>query len=164
MSLEAFGDEGNVPHRGEETQMYHDLLAVRERWSKWCREWRKELPGSDHELQADKVSDALDEMIESLEGAAMKPICVPCQRFFRPKKNGFPFIEGMPKSNDAEPGTAEPDQWKPYKLWMGDKWGCEGCGTEIVVGVGRDPIAEHYQPQFAVTVGRYGVDLQVNDC
>ena len=28
----------------------------------------------------------------------MKPICVPCQRFYRPKKNGFMFIEAMPRA------------------------------------------------------------------
>jgi hypothetical protein len=92
----------------------------------------------------------------------MKPICVPCQRFYRPKKNGFPFIEGMPIDNLTPPGTAAPHEWKPYKLWMGDKWACEGCGHELVVGVG--PIAEHYQPDFAERVERYGIELQVNDC
>lgn len=68
MSLEVFGDEGDVPHRGEETAMYQELLAVRERWSRWLYSFRKELPGPDHETQAEIVSDALDEMIESLSG------------------------------------------------------------------------------------------------
>lgn len=94
----------------------------------------------------------------------MKPICVPCQRFYRPKKTGFPFIEGMPKRSGAEPGTAEPERREPYKLWMGDQWACEGCGSEIVVGTGREPIAEHYQPTFADWVTRFAPELQVNDC
>lgn len=68
MSLGVFGDEGDVPSRGEETQMYQDLLAVRERWALWRRTWGKDLPGPDHETQADKVTDELDEMIEALEG------------------------------------------------------------------------------------------------
>ncbi len=50
----------------------------------------------------------------------MKPICVPCQRFFRPKKNEFYFLEGMPIEQGAIPGTTEQEQWKPYKLWTGD--------------------------------------------
>lgn len=68
MSLGAWGDEGDVAERGEDTQMYHDLLAVREKWSKWRRDWFKDLPGPDHEAQAEKVSNELDEMLESLSG------------------------------------------------------------------------------------------------
>jgi hypothetical protein len=95
----------------------------------------------------------------------MKPICVSCQRFFRPAKNGFYFIEGMPLGRDVQPGTTEPERWMPYKLWVGDKWRCEGCGAEIVSGTGTHPIAEHYQPDFTDRVVQLGADqLQVNDC
>lgn len=95
----------------------------------------------------------------------MKPICVPCQRFYRPTKNGTYFMEGMPKHNDAAPGTAEPEQWQPYKLWSGDKWRCRGCGSEIIVGVGFVQVAEHYEPGFAEKVTQLGGDeLQINDC
>jgi hypothetical protein len=94
----------------------------------------------------------------------MKPICVPCQRFYRCVKVGYKFLEGMPKEGNPEPGTMEPDQWAPYKLWTGDKWRCEDCGTEIVVGFGREPIAEHYQEGFKDAVARHGADFQVNDC
>lgn len=94
----------------------------------------------------------------------MKPICVPCQRFFRPKKNDFPFIEGMPDTNDVQPGTIEPQRWKPYKLWFGDKWECEGCGAVIVVGVARQPLIEHFEKEFDAVVARYRPELQVNDC
>lgn len=93
----------------------------------------------------------------------LKPICVPCQRFFRPLQNGFDFLEGMPKAR-ALPGTAEPENWRPYKLWSGDKWRCEGCGTEVIVGVGRDPIAIQHEPDFADTVRKHGATYQVNDC
>jgi hypothetical protein len=31
----------------------------------------------------------------------MKPICVPCQRFYSPLKNGFEFIESRPISTHA---------------------------------------------------------------
>jgi len=94
----------------------------------------------------------------------VKPVCVPCQRFFRPKKNGFYFIEAAPDGNHAPPGTEAPERWHPYKLWAGDLYECEGCGAQIVSGFGRGPIAEHYQPDFAETVKAYGAELQVNDC
>lgn len=94
----------------------------------------------------------------------MKPICVPCQRFFRPKRTGIPFIESMPIEGRPAAGTAEPDRWTPYKLWVGDQWQCEGCGAEIASGVAPRPVAEHYQPDFADAARRLGAALVVNDC
>jgi hypothetical protein len=94
----------------------------------------------------------------------MKPICVPCQRFFRMTKSGVYFIEGMPIGRDVAPGTSEPEKWQPYKLWVGDRWECEGCGATILSGFGREPIAEHYQPEFAERVRTLQADFQVNDC
>jgi hypothetical protein len=95
----------------------------------------------------------------------MRPICVSCQRFFKPIKNGFDFIEAMPLCDDAQPGNVEPDKWTPYKLWSGDKWRCPSCNVEIVVGVGQRPIAEHYQHNFEQWVESLGaVFFQVNDC
>lgn len=99
-------------------------------------------------------------------GEEMKPICVKCQRFYRPKKTGFRFVEGMPTHPRALPGRdAEPERWKPYKLWVGDLWECEGCGSQIVSGFAGSPYAEHYQPDFAGRLAALGEDhLQVNDC
>jgi len=57
-----------------------------------------------------------------------------------------------------------PERWKPYKLWSGDKWRCEGCGAEVISGVGFNPVAEHYQPDFAERAAQLGADFQVNDC
>ena len=95
----------------------------------------------------------------------MKPICVQCQRFYRPKKNGMYFIEGMPIHNGALAGKAEPENWKPYKLWCGDKWECPDCRAEIIVGCGIQPIAEHYQPDFTGVVAKFGAgQFIVNDC
>lgn len=98
----------------------------------------------------------------------MKPICVPCQRFFRCKKNDFAFIEAMQAHDggvaEAVPGNAYPDHWRPSKLWLGDRWECPGCGASIVVGVAQLPWAEHYEPDFAAKVASWGADLQVNDC
>lgn len=97
----------------------------------------------------------------------MKPICVPCQRFFRIKKSGFYFTEGMPANGTRpKPGKAEPDQWKPYKIWSGDTWECLGCGAVIVSGCAQSPIAEHYQePDFSHYMKTLKADqFQVNDC
>ena len=94
----------------------------------------------------------------------MKPACVPCQRFFRVKKNDYFFIEGMPKNADATPGTSEPEAWQPYKLWAADLWECEGCGAQILSGYGRQPIREHYMKDFSQTQTALGASLQINDC
>lgn len=94
----------------------------------------------------------------------MKPVCVPCKRFYRPKRNGYYFIEGMPTENQAPKGTEAEHLWMPYKLWSGDQWECEGCGAQIVVGTGANPVSEHYKPDFDREVQRYAPELQVNDC
>lgn len=94
----------------------------------------------------------------------LKPICVPCQRFYRPKKNGFVFIEGMPIDQNARPGKETPELWQPYKLWIGDKWKCEGCGNEIVVGVCNRPINEQHKPDFKSDCDAFHPQLTVNDC
>ena len=93
-----------------------------------------------------------------------KPACIKCQRFFRPKKNGYSIVEGMPKDNDALPGTLEPDKWEPYKLWIADLWVCDGCGFELVTGWAKSPLAGHYQPHFAEAVIASGAEVQINDC
>lgn len=96
----------------------------------------------------------------------LKPICVPCQRFFRPKENGVYFLEGMPLGGliPSPPGTLAPERWKPYKLWSGDKWACPDCNAEIIVGVGVAPIAIQHEKDFAETVRKFGAIYQVNDC
>lgn len=82
------------------------------------------------------------------------------------RKSGFYFTEGMPVGpGRAEAGTAEPEKWKPYKIWSGDRWECEGCNAVIVVGCGVCCIAEHYQEDFdrfmkMLNAGQF----QVNDC
>lgn len=100
--------------------------------------------------------------------SSLKPICKPCQRFYRPEKNGFMFIEGMPNgkySSGPTPAGADfPQYWEPYKLWRGDLWKCQGCGSEIIVGVAWEPIREHYQPDFEEVVEKLGIKYQVNDC
>lgn len=113
----------------------------------------------------------------------VKPVCVACRCFLRPERNGYAFIEGMPKGTvspkyDPEGrvileedrpenirGNRAPDAWQPYKLWRGDLWKCPDCNFELVVGVIAGPIVEHYQPNFDEWVKKLGGDqLQVNDC
>lgn len=96
----------------------------------------------------------------------LKPVCVPCKRFFRVTKTGFYFIEGMPKGKtNPAPGTSEPKNWVPYKMWVGDKWTCEGCGTEILSGFGSQPVAFNHEREFESLVNQLGASqLQVNDC
>jgi len=102
----------------------------------------------------------------------LKPICCKCQRFFRVKKNGYRFIEAMPKPGERpKPGIEENEKWTPYKLWVGDLYECQGCGSQIVSGFGNAPISEHYMQDFkeSVTFAEKATNdnrqlLQVNDC
>ena len=94
----------------------------------------------------------------------MKPICVKCQRFYRPKKNGVWFIEAMPKVRCATPGNSTPEDWGPYKLWRGDLWQCQGCGHEAISGVAREPAREHYMPDFQEVVKEANPMVTINDC
>lgn len=90
-----------------------------------------------------------------------KPICVKCGLFFKPKRSGIAWEEGKPADSDPwKPGAV----WTPYKLWVADLHECRGCGTEIIVGHGQQPVAEHYEPSYAATRARYRPLLTVNDC
>lgn len=82
----------------------------------------------------------------------MRPICVPCGRFFFPKKNGIAFVENMNKSG----------QQTPYKLWLGDSWECRGCGASIIVGAGTTAVSEHYMEDFAQKMNSYNPKVFVN--
>ena len=97
---------------------------------------------------------------------SLKPICVRCARFYRVKKNGFTFVEGMPKPSDyhVEPGIENDADWEDYKLWRGDLWECHGCGHQLIEGVASAPMAEHYQPEFAKWCKTMCVTFRVNDC
>jgi hypothetical protein len=89
-----------------------------------------------------------------------KPVCVRCQRFFRPHRGGAHVLEKKPKGGVQQPqGTEAPKMWEPYKVWMCDTWMCKGCGTVIAVGFGQIPIWEDYKGPLPD--GQY---LPVNDC
>ena len=83
----------------------------------------------------------------------MKPICVSCKLFYRPEKNGIVFDEGMGD------GTAT-----SYKVWLGDKWKCRGCGSEIIVGTGMNPVLVKHYPHFAEEREKMAPELMVDDC
>ena len=95
----------------------------------------------------------------------MKPICVGCKCFYRVKKTGKFFVEGMPIAPMAKKGRAEPENWKPYKIWAGDLWECPECGHETIAGVGWNPVSEHYLPDFPSLLEKLGPDpITINDC
>jgi hypothetical protein len=96
----------------------------------------------------------------------LKPICVACQRFYRPHHTGKQFVEAMPAPGHARavPGSARPDQWQPYKLWRGDEWMCHGCGSLIIVGTGHGPTRERHEPAFDDERRNIIPYFQVNDC
>lgn len=91
-----------------------------------------------------------------------KMICVKCQTFYHVKKNGVVALEQMPVETAAEPGTIDPTAWKPYKIWHADLWECRECGHEVISGFGANPVAEHYQENFAGFMPH--VTHTVNDC
>ena len=96
----------------------------------------------------------------------MKPICAKCKVFFRPETNGVAFEEGAPKSGapHCNGKPANPDDWGPYKLWMGDLWKCRGCGAEIIVGTGQKPVAMRHETNYAADCAALAPILRVDDC
>lgn len=95
----------------------------------------------------------------------LKPICVPCRRFYRPAKNGTYFVEAKPKVNGAPPGLEAPEMWQPYKLWSGDLWACPSCNAEIIVGTGFNNISQDYMPDFEAKIKAFGAAvITINDC
>jgi len=58
-----------------------------------------------------------------------------CGRFMVVVKNGVTVEELL------EDGS-------PYKLWDADLVECPECGTRIVSGFGRAPLAEHWHPAY----------------
>ena len=84
-----------------------------------------------------------------------KLTCVRCRPYFKPKKNAIAVEEGMPRGDGV---------WGSYKLWQADLWECPGCGAQLVTGYGRNPIAEHYETDYAAQVARHAPLFRVDDC
>lgn len=93
-----------------------------------------------------------------------KPTCVKCKRFFKPFRNGIRLLEQKPTHPRALSGTVDEKSWVPYKIWMADQWRCDGCGSEIVVGAGANPLAIEHQDKFQGFLNNAGPFVTVNDC
>jgi hypothetical protein len=64
-----------------------------------------------------------------------------CGRIMFPKQNSVTVEELL---NDG----------RPYKLWDADLWACAECGVEVITGFGREPLAEHYEREYAALRAR----------
>lgn len=78
----------------------------------------------------------------------MRPICVPCAQLMNAEKNGVYFLTLLPDG-------------RRYHLWSGDKWKCRSCGHETIVGVGQNPIAEHFEKDFEAKVASFKPELEI---
>jgi hypothetical protein len=93
----------------------------------------------------------------------MRPACIKCQRFLKPKKNGAGVLECIPGPGSPPAGTAGEGAWRPYKFWMADIWECRGCGLEVAAGSGAMPLSEHHQERFPNDQKVHGVYAKIND-
>lgn len=67
MSLEAWGDEGNVPQHGRDTAAFQELSVIRDRLHKWtCDYFRSELNPDERE-KATEALEAIDATLELLD-------------------------------------------------------------------------------------------------
>ncbi len=65
----------------------------------------------------------------------MRPVCFKCRCELRPLKNDF-IVEEMA---DAE---------NPYRVWSTDLWHCVSCGAKVIMGFGKEPIAEQFERDY----------------
>lgn len=91
----------------------------------------------------------------------MLPVCAKCKIFFHPKKNGIYFEEGMPVVHSTD--SVEETIWESYKLWSGDLYECRGCGAEIVVGFGAQPIEINNHEGYKERVASFESEFMVID-
>lgn len=68
MSREAFGDEGNVPERWEDTQMYHAFHAMRSEWEHWLAAYKDYLPNDEFAKLAEGIDGFLSELSDRMTG------------------------------------------------------------------------------------------------
>jgi predicted RNA-binding Zn-ribbon protein involved in translation (DUF1610 family) len=87
----------------------------------------------------------------------MSTICVPCRRVFRPLQTGVRFEERMLLGG----ANGEPEHWAPYRLWAADIYACPKCGTQIVTGLSKAPIAVSHEPDYGERAAR--VCLSIDD-
>jgi len=68
MSLEAWGDEGNVPTRWEDTAIKQEFEAIRSQLLKWSADNRKEFPNDEVKELADQMIRTADIISDFLSG------------------------------------------------------------------------------------------------
>lgn len=66
MSLEAWGDEGDVPQHGRDTAAFQELSAIRNRLHKWTCDFFKEI-NDDEQEKATEALERIDDVIELLD-------------------------------------------------------------------------------------------------
>jgi len=76
-------------------------------------------------------------------GIEVLPCCVDCKTGYVPLKNDIVVLETM----NAKP--------TPYKLWAADLVECPKCNHRVIIGFGKNHIAEHYEPGFRRDIERY---------
>lgn len=81
-----------------------------------------------------------------------------CGTHMKPETNGVFFEEG--RTPDPSEGLPNP---APYKLWVGDLWKCPRCGSQVIVGVPPQPLAEHYMPNYAEMAATFPPLLRTRD-
>lgn len=66
MSLEAWGDEGDVPQHGRDTAAFQELSVLRTRLHKWTCDFKSELNPDEFEKAAEAL-ERIDDVIEMLD-------------------------------------------------------------------------------------------------
>jgi DNA-directed RNA polymerase subunit RPC12/RpoP len=79
-----------------------------------------------------------------------RPVCVVCEVEFRPVKNGVVVVEYA--------------SYGPVSLTEADEFECPKCGHKIIVGFGRNPFRNHYEPGFQEVLDKHEADglIRVN--
>ena len=68
-------------------------------------------------------------------------VCVKCSRQMRPKKNGVEVTELATLVTGQEQ--------EPYKVWMGDLWECQDCGSQVVfISPTQEAFKHKHEPGF----------------
>lgn len=66
MSLEAWGDEGDVPQHGREMAAFQELSTIRDRLHKWTCDFFREL-NDDEKAAAAEALERIDDVLEKLD-------------------------------------------------------------------------------------------------
>lgn len=71
----------------------------------------------------------------------MRPICVKCEVELKATATGALLVETQrTKSGDDFEN-------RPYRVWSVDISACPKCEHEVVIGFGRSPVIEMFEPQ-----------------